>query len=353
MGVGPEQKADLEANPLGQPGAFESGSAGPDITLSWHDIKYTVPSSSMAQFGGNEETKLEQDSGKEDRVVLNSVSGSCASGSLTAILGPSGSGKTSLLNVLSGMTPVTDGATLTGQVRINGNPVSESVAGAVGYVAQDDYMFALSTVFETLMFTCQLKLPHKTEEERRAQIEQVIAELALGPARDTAIGGEVNAGGPPIRGISGGERKRVSVGLQLLTSPKLLFLDEPTSGVDDANPLLTLTLAVARTLTLILVLNLTMVGLDSFQALNLISHLVSSSKAEGGRVFVAALHQPRSAIYEQLDTLVLLANGNLAYHGTRQDANGFFAGATVHSRCTNECVGCRYRQPCPNSLQPC
>ena len=147
------------------------------------------------------------------------------------------------------------------------------------YVEQEDALFALSTVRETLMFAAQLRLgPEVPLEEKKRAVELVIADLGLVAAADTCVGNEV------IRGISGGERKRVAIGMELLHDPKLIFMDEPTSG------------------------------LDAFQALNVMTTLKHLAR-DKGRTVVASVHQPRSSIYALVDQLVLLSGGRLMYAG--------------------------------------
>ena len=142
---------------------------------------------------------------------------------------PSGSGKTSLLNALAGRIPVTKGATLTGDVYVDGVAMSATgdMSTRSAYIMQDDALFALSTVQETLMFAARLRLPAAMSlADKEKRVTQVIEELGLVKARNTIIGNQ------KVRGLSGGERKRVNIGVDMLHDPKLLFVDEPTSGLD-------------------------------------------------------------------------------------------------------------------------
>jgi ABC-type multidrug transport system ATPase subunit len=135
-----------------------------------------------------------------------------------------------------------------------------------------------------------LNLHRYTRSEKKAAVTAVIADLGLVSAADTVVGNET------IRGISGGERKRVAIGMDLLHDPRLIFMDEPTSG------------------------------LDAFQALNVMTTLKDLA-VKRGRTIVASVHQPRSSIYALIDQLVLLSGGRLMYSGDGGTAcSAHFAG---------------------------
>jgi len=154
------------------------------------------------------------------RRVLDDVSLHLEPGSFTAVIGPSGSGKSTLLKALCGARPVD-----AGEVRVNGGSLygaPGALAGIIGYVPQDDVVHAELTPLECLDYTARLRLPADTTgAERLRRISDVLATLELTERRDV-----------PIHRLSGGQRKRVSIGVELLTEPDLLFLDEPTSGLD-------------------------------------------------------------------------------------------------------------------------
>jgi ABC-type multidrug transport system ATPase subunit len=160
--------------------------------------------------------------------ILTNNSGSTSSGELLAIMGPTGCGKTSLLNILAARVPSGSAAvsSLTGRIKINGENRDEAKFRAISaYVLQDDSLYAHLTVLETLTLAATFFLPGSvTEIEKMALVDACIAELGLVKARDTAIGNE------KVRGVSGGERKRCAVAVQLISDPAVLFLDEPTSG---------------------------------------------------------------------------------------------------------------------------
>lgn len=157
------------------------------------------------------------------KVLLDHLNGQIISG-FTAIMGPSGSGKSTLLNTLA--CRMGQSASISGRILLNGREYKiADLKKMSGYVMQDDLLNAHLTVEETLKYTTRLKLePSLTEEEVCSRVDEIIKQMGLDHVRNTVIGS------PEKRGISGGERKRVCVGMELLTHPQLLFLDEPTSG---------------------------------------------------------------------------------------------------------------------------
>ncbi|MQL94627.1 hypothetical protein Taro_027297 [Colocasia esculenta] len=220
----------------------------------------------------------------EERVILNGITGVACPGEILAILGPSGSGKSTLLNVLAGRLQGKYG----GSVLANGGKVTRSVMRRTGFVTQDDVLYPHLTVKETLVFCAQLRLPRTlSREEKVAAAEAVIEELGLGKCENTIIGNSF------VRGVSGGERKRVSIGHEMLVNPSLLLLDEPTSG------------------------------LDSTAAHRLVATLVGL--AQKGKTVVTSMHQPSSRVYQMFDAVLLLAEGNCLYFGRGCDAMDYFA----------------------------
>ncbi|KAJ4317288.1 hypothetical protein N0V84_007424 [Fusarium piperis] len=209
------------------------------------------------------------------REILRDIAADFQPGSLTAIIGASGSGKTTLLDALSDR--------LTSQTRINqgtatfnGNPSIYDVRHA--YVTQKDVLLPALTVRETLRYAAGLRLPSSvTARERCELVQDVINELGLQKCANTRIGNSQK------RGCSGGERRRVSIGAQLLANPSLLFLDEPTTGLDAAN---------------------------AFQLVTTLRDM-----AQRGRTIIMTIHQPRSEIWSLLDNLLVLADGGLVFSG--------------------------------------
>ncbi|KAL0371984.1 UNVERIFIED_CONTAM: ABC transporter G family member 14 [Sesamum calycinum] len=186
------------------------------ITLKFEEIVYKVNSERKGTCcGGTSSTK--------EKTILNGITGMVCPGEILAMLGPSGSGKTTLLTALGGRLA----GRLSGKISYNGQPFSGSIKRRTGFVAQDDVLYPHLTVFETLVFTALLRLPNSlTKEEKVQHVENVITELGLTRCQNSMIGG------PLFRGISGGEKKRVSIGQEMLINPSLLLLDEPTSGLD-------------------------------------------------------------------------------------------------------------------------
>ncbi|KAF8730999.1 hypothetical protein HU200_016879 [Digitaria exilis] len=220
----------------------------------------------------------------DERTILSNITGEARPGELLAILGPSGSGKSTLLSILAGRLTHHTGKILAGE-----NPLpSRSVQRRTGFVAQDDVLHPHLTVRETLLYCALLRLPRATPTTAKlAAIDAVIAELGLGSCADTIVGNAF------VRGVSGGERKRVSIGHEMLVNPSLLVLDEPTSG------------------------------LDSTAAARLVSTL--SALARKGRTVVMSVHQPSSRVYRMFDSVLLLAEGRCLYFGAGGDAMEYFA----------------------------
>jgi ABC-type nitrate/sulfonate/bicarbonate transport system ATPase subunit len=214
----------------GQHGAF---------AVEWSDVSYVVPlgsgTGSWSLLGG---TKAVDNA----KVILDGISGRVEPGQLLGILGPSGAhflfdarlhlnnaflgaGKTSLIEILA--TKSKTGFT-SGSVRFPGDPSRETRTPRVGFVPQQDVLPAMLTVGEALLFAARLRLPeYITDAEKRQRVEDVLEQLGLTHVRDARIGGRTSH----ARGISGGEMRRVSIGLELVASPDVLILDEPTSGV--------------------------------------------------------------------------------------------------------------------------
>eukprot|EP00803_Ostreobium_quekettii_P006485 evm.model.scf_157.4 EVM.evm.TU.scf_157.4 scf_157:83416-93168(-) len=226
------------------------------------------------------------------RQILYNICGSVSPGEVLALMGPSGSGKTSFISVLGGRKPKLMDAE--GDILFNGKPLDKAMKRRVGFVLQDDLMYASLTVEETLYFAAMLRLPKTmTRFEKKERVESVISTLGLTKCRDTLIGGFM------MRGVSGGERKRVSVGHELLIDPAFLLLDEPTSG------------------------------LDATTAMNLLTTL--RLLAQGGRTVLTTIHQPSSRIYRQLDNVLLLSEGHTMYYGSGKLAIEWFG--KLHYRC--------------------
>jgi len=180
-------------------------------------------------------------------------------------------------------------------VDVNGVPKTEMpchFADLSAYVEQEDCLYALSTVMETMDFAARLRLSRKiSAEERCARIDEVLRQLGLAHVKDTSVGGSSFNGA--LRGLSGGERKRLSIAVELVHSPRVLFLDEPTTG------------------------------LDSYQALNVMQKL--QAMAQEGRTVVVSIHQPRSSIFSLFTGVYVLSQGSPVYAGSAEAATDYFA----------------------------
>jgi ABC-type multidrug transport system ATPase subunit len=219
------------------------------------------------------------------KTILDNVSADMPSGSLTAIIGGSGSGKTSLLNSMSGRINGTRLATQ-GRTLFNGNEDASRIRSA--YVIQQDILLPTLTVRETLTYAAELRLPSSVGKEKRKQlVEEVILELSLKEAANTRIGNHAH------KGCSGGEKRRTSIGVQLLSNPSLLWLDEPTTGLDSTS---------------------------AFQVIKTLQNL-----ARKGRTIIVTIHQPRSEIWDLFDNVILLTRGNPAYAGSAKECLPYFA----------------------------
>ncbi|XP_016437027.2 ABC transporter G family member 10-like [Nicotiana tabacum] len=210
------------------------------------------------------------------KFIIKDVNCEARPGQITAIAGPSGAGKTTLLEILAGKISPTK---VTGQVLVNGHPVNAKCFRRLsGYVTQEDALFPLLTVEETLMYSALLRLPGGKKEAAN-RVGVLIKELGLEHVASSRVGEGSNMG------ISGGERRRVSIGVELVHDPAVILIDEPTSGLDSAS------------------------------ALHVIS-LLQLMVANQGKTIVLTIHQPGFRILELFDRLVLLSNGCVLHNGS-------------------------------------
>uniref|UniRef100_A0A8K9XI12 ATP binding cassette subfamily G member 2 (JR blood group) n=1 Tax=Oncorhynchus mykiss TaxID=8022 RepID=A0A8K9XI12_ONCMY len=243
-------------------------------TVSFHSIQYKV----KLKTGPLCKRK------NTAREILVDLNGIMRPG-LNAILGPTGSGKSSFLDVLAARK---DPSGLSGEVLIDGAPQPPNFKCLSGYVVQDDVVMGTLTVRENLRFSAALRLPRSVpQKEKDARVNDLITELGLTKVADAKVGTQM------IRGISGGERKRTNIGMELIIDPSVLFLDEPTTGLD------------ASTANSVL--------------------LLLKRMANQGRTIIMSIHQPRYSIYRLFDSLTLLVSGKQVYHGPAQNALDYFA----------------------------
>eukprot|EP00026_Physarum_polycephalum_P000451 Phypoly_transcript_00452.p1 GENE.Phypoly_transcript_00452~~Phypoly_transcript_00452.p1 ORF type:complete len:1573 (+),score=187.05 Phypoly_transcript_00452:292-4719(+) len=218
--------------------------------------------------------------------VLDGVTGEIRSGRVTAVMGPSGAGKTTFLTTLAGKASYGD---RTGTVFINNEPADiQQYKKVLGFVPQEDVMHRELTVKEIIRFNAEVRLPSKFSTTKKAEMtNEVISVLGLWDIRHQVIGDETT------RGISGGQRKRVNIGMELVADPTVIFLDEPTSG------------------------------LDSTSSEEVVACL--RKVADLGLTIVTVLHQPRYEIFQMFhDVLLLGKGGRTVYIGPSEKALEYF-----------------------------
>ena len=276
------------------------------VDLVWSDLSVLVPDKAAAAAAVASGALRKRAAAKKlKKAILSKVSGVAAAGRLVAIMGPSGGGKTTLLHALAGQLARAPGLQATGSVvalvpsrRVGGGDAAAAKEAKrtaarspprVAFVQQSDEFFSMLTVRETLELAARLRAEEGTPEAQiSATAGALMRRLGLAKVADARVGGG------SARGLSGGERKRLSIACELVGSPAVLFADEPTSG------------------------------LDSFQAERVVAALSELARAEG-RTVVASIHQPRSSAFALFDDLVLLAEGRVAYSGPAADALAYFA----------------------------
>ncbi|XP_028177899.1 ATP-binding cassette sub-family G member 1-like [Ostrinia furnacalis] len=225
------------------------------LNISFEDINYTVRHGILA--GGR-------------KTILNNVSGVFNSGELTVIMGQSGAGKSSLMDILAGYTKPSNGV-----LYVNGRVRNENTFKRRScYILQDDKVQDTLTTSESLTIAAELKLGnHVSAAQKKRRIGEIITSLGLGMAERTRAGH-----------LSGGQRKRLAIGLELVSDPDVIFLDEPTSGLDSS---------ISKQLVFLL-------------------HLL----ARQGRTVVVSMHQPSATLLQMVDRLYAVVAGRCAYTGS-------------------------------------
>lgn len=238
------------------------------LVLRWENLSYTV------------------NKGKETKHILKSISGFANSGEMLAILGESGSGKTSLISILSGRLSSQDNISIFGKVKLNNTYTKDLDYSLYScYLSQENIYFSYLTPREMLMFagTLKMQLPKQKIKKR---VEKLLKILKIDNVADTIIGDLV------LRGLSGGEKKRVCIASELVSSPSIILMDEPVSG------------------------------LDSFTAeivINLLRNL-----ANKGKMVIVSIHQPSDLLYSKFDRLIFMQEGRIVYQGKRTDCPKYF-----------------------------
>ncbi|CAL7937747.1 unnamed protein product [Xylocopa violacea] len=252
-----------------------------DLCLTWRNISYTVEKKtnggSLGAIFGLQRTEFVQ--------LLNEVSGVVSSGMLMAIVGPSGAGKTTLLATISRRVK----GKATGDVLLNGKPIDTGQMIRISaFAPQTDLAVESLTVQEHMEFMACMKMDRRLRAyTRRQRILALLEEFGL-----------KKCAGTKLSTLSGGERKRVTLAVQLLTEPSILFCDEPTTG------------------------------LDSYGAMTVVRTL--KDVATSGRIVVCSLHQPASGLLDVFHEILLLSGGRVAFQGSSTNATEFFNSLDLH-----------------------
>lgn len=222
---------------------------------------------------------------KSGRAGLQNVNIAERGGKLIGIMGGSGSGKSTLLSVLNGSEKPSSGRVLINGIDIHVHP--EKIEGVIGFIPQDDLLMEELTVFENLYYAARLCFGQYTKEQLGTLTEKVLQNLGLAEIRDLKVGSSLN------KTISGGQRKRLNIGLELLREPYVLFVDEPTSGLSSR---------------------------DSENIMDLLKEL-----ALRGKMIFVVIHQPSSDIFKMFDTLLILDVGGFQiYYGNPAESVNYF-----------------------------
>lgn len=242
----------------------------------------------------------------DSETALDDISFKAHDGELVAIMGSSGCGKTTLLRVLNGSLHPQSG-----EILLNGVPLHKNyhkIKTLIGYVPHDEILFENLTVFENLFYAGKLRMPDIKTEELGKQIDRILMDLNLIHRRNTRVGSVVQ------KILSGGERKRINIAIELLTDPSIFFLDEPTTGLSSK---------------------------DSEQIIAILKKISKRKK-----IVIATIHQPSSKMFKMFDKLVLLdQGGKLIYYGAPTTAIRYFREHEGESVSAVECPVCKSCTP--------
>lgn len=238
---------------------------------------------------------------------IHPFSFTAGSGELIGVMGGSGVGKSTLLNILNGSLPLKNG-----QILINGHDLEkerDQLEGVVGFVPQDDLLIEELTVYQNLYYNARLCFSDFTEKQLKRTVMRVLMDIGLIGIRNLTVGDPLN------KFISGGQRKRLNIALELIREPAILFADEPTSGLSSMDSEMVMLLLKEQTLQ--------------------------------GRLVIVNIHQPSSDIYKLFDKLLIMDKGGYPiFYGNPIDALTYFKSATNHVHPTeSECPTCGFVNP--------
>ncbi|CAN0229893.1 unnamed protein product [Ascophyllum nodosum] len=260
--IGPKASSGAMGEERTQSLAAKVGIGG-NHTLSAVDLSYTI----QISVKGSKE--------KEPKTLIHPLTFSIKPREMVAIMGASGAGKSTLLDILAQRIPFNkvDGSYLLDDRAIQ----AKEFKRMSGYVMQDDALYPLLSVKETLQFAAELRIPNLSKADKYKLVEETITLLKLQNCEDTIVGNEIR------RGISGGEKRRVSIGVDTVQQPTIIFLDEPTSGLDS-----TTALTIAETL---------------------------STVCKRDRTVAMTIHQPSTRVLDTFDKVMFLSRGRMVYYG--------------------------------------
>ncbi|PID92552.1 MAG: ABC transporter [Bacteroidetes bacterium] len=264
-------------------GVFSTAAIAKKINFRARDVVFRFKNSK----NGIQEFNLEEESGR-----------------LIGIMGGSGVGKSTLLNVLNGKLKPASGEILINGHNIYNKEERKAIQGVIGFIPQDDLLMDDLTVYQNLWFNARLCMGGSSEEEMEARVTEVLKSLGLWDIRDLKVGD------PLSKVISGGQRKRVNIGLELIREPSVLFVDEPTSGLS---------------------------SVDSEVVMNLLREQVYK-----GKLVIVNIHQPSSNLYKMFDRIVFLDTGGYQiYSGNPSEAVVYFKTRSNHANATeDQCPRC-------------
>ncbi|CAL9037193.1 ABC transporter G family member 5-like [Musa acuminata AAA Group] len=289
----PHHVLELDEFSAGAGGGDHLSSRPPTFVLAFTNLSYSVKRPrKMSLFRRNRlatdpvAALAPPEAFSRTKTLLNSISGEAREGEIFAVLGASGSGKSTLIDALANRI-VRD--SLQGSITLNGEKLDGRLLKVISaYVMQDDLLYPMLTVEETLMFSAEFRLPRSLSvSKKKSRVQALIDQLGLRSAAKTIIGDEIH------RGVSGGERRRVSIGIDIIHDPIILFLDEPTSGLDSTS---------------------------AFMVVKVLQRI-----AHSGSIVIMSVHQPSYRILCLLDRLLFLSRGQTVYSGPPEGLHRFFS----------------------------